>query len=252
MDKSRRLSRIFGSDGRALIVAMDHGGFSGPARGIERPEETLRRVIAPSGVGGADAVLTTFGIARRFPGELAPVGLILRADGGTSPLGPAPDRTRQLFGVEDALRLGADGLAVTIGLGLEDEREALGYLSTLGSDCARWGMVLVAEMMPGGFDRTEMHTLDNIRLGARIAAELGADVVKTPFVEGFEEVTGTCFVPVVIPGGSKMSRDALLEMVRSALAAGAAGVAIGRNIWQDEDPSALTATLAEILHGQPQ
>jgi DhnA family fructose-bisphosphate aldolase class Ia len=244
MDKTRRLNRILRPDNRVLIVAMDHGSFSGPAPGIEQPGSTLRRVMA----GGADALLTTFGIARRYPAELASAGLILRADGGTSPLGPSPDRTSQLFGVEDALRLGADGLAVTVGLGLPYERETLAYLAALGSECAHWGLVLVAEMMPGGFDNAALRTLANVKLGARIAAEMGADMVKTPYVEGFGEVIDTCFVPVVIPGGSKMSPSELLAMVRAAMAAGAAGVAVGRNIWQEEDPGAMTQAIARILH----
>jgi DhnA family fructose-bisphosphate aldolase class Ia len=192
--------------------------------------------------------LTTFGIAARFAAELSPAGLILRADAGTSPLGPDPHRTRQLFGVEDALRLGADELAVKVGIGLPYERELLSYLSTLGSECARWGLVLLAEIVPGGLTAREMHTLTNIKIGARIAAELGADLVKTPFVEGFEEVTGTCFVPVVMLGGSKTDAGDLLATIRAGLQAGAAGVAIGRNVWQHPDPRAATSAIAAVVH----
>jgi DhnA family fructose-bisphosphate aldolase class Ia len=131
MSKTRRLNRILGPDGKALIVAMDHGAIQGPAAGIARPGETIRQAIA----GGADAILCTFGVAREFAKELARVGVILRSDGGSSSIGPRPTYATPVYSVEDALRLGADGIVTTAGPGHADEMSQLEWLAQLASEC---------------------------------------------------------------------------------------------------------------------
>jgi DhnA family fructose-bisphosphate aldolase class Ia len=245
MDKTRRLSRILAPDGRALIVAMDHGAIQGP-KGLERPGEVIRQVAA----GGADAILTTYGVARSFPKELARLGLIIRTDGGQSTIGPDISDSAPLFSVDDALRLGADGVVANAGPGHRNEVKHFEWLSTLASDCDRWGVILVAEMMPGGFDSgPAFRTLDNHMLAARFGSEYGADLLKTPYCDHFEQVVASCYTPIVVPGGSKMSEEQLITMVYNAIQAGAVGCAVGRNIWGASDPTKMTAALAAVIHG---
>ena len=242
----RRLNRIFRSDGRALIVAMDHGLIDGPCAGLERPGETIAKVVA----GGADAVLTSYGVARRFAAELAPLGLILRVDGGATSLGTAGGPGALFFGVEEALRLGADAVAVSAFPGSPVEVESLERLAHVIAAAHAWGLPVMAEMVPGGFDSPpDKRTPHAVALSVRVAAELGADFVKTPYVGGFAAVTAGSYVPVVVLGGARRgSEQAMLADIRAAIDAGAAGVAIGRNIFQAEDPAAMTAAVAGIVH----
>ncbi len=244
---TRRLSRIFRPDGRALIVAFDHGLTEGPARGMEAPEQVLANIVA----GGADAILTSYGIARRFAPVLAPVGLIVRLDGGSTTLGgmrPAGE----FYSVEDALRLGADAVVVSAFPGTPEEVVSLRALARAIADAHRWGLPVLAEMQPGGFDGgPEVRTVEAIAVAARVAAELGADWVKVPYAYGFERVVSTCYVPVVILGGARAGDERqVLATVRQAIQAGAAGAAIGRNVFQADDPARMTAALKSAVHGE--
>ncbi len=245
MQKIRRLNRILAGDGKALIVAMDHGAIQGP-KGLERPGEVIRKVAA----GGADAILTSYGVARTFARELAALGLILRTDGGSSTIGPDIGESAPLYTVEDALRLGADGVVANAGPGHRNEVQHMEWLSELASGCDQWGVVLVGEMVPGGFDSgPEFRTLANHQLAARFGSDYGADLLKTPYCDHFEEVVRSCYTPIVVPGGSKMSEEQLIAMVYNAVQAGAVGCAVGRNIWGAADPTKMTAALAAVIHG---
>lgn len=245
MPTTRRISHIFSGDNRALIVAFDHGMIDGPAQGMEQPGPTLRRIVD----GGADAILTTYGTARRFAQEIASLGLILRLDGGGTVLGDM-GQGAQFYTVEDALRLGADAVALSAFPGGAEEKESLHRLAQVIGEAHAWGLPVMGEMVPGGFDSApELRTAESIAIAARVGAELGADWVKIPYAPGFEQVTETCYVPVVILGGArKGSERTMLETIRTALDAGARGVAIGRNIFQADDPQAMTAAVAAILH----
>jgi DhnA family fructose-bisphosphate aldolase class Ia len=225
---------------------MDHGLMDGPCRGLEDPAETISKIVA----GGADAVLTSYGIARRFARELAPIGLILRVDGWATSLSPMDGPGAMLYRVEDALRLGADAIALNGFPGAPHEQASLENITRAIQGAHPWNLPVMAEMVPGGFDSApEWRTVDNIALAVRVAAELGADFVKTPYAADFERVIDTCYVPVVILGGAKRGneRDMLVD-IKTAVDAGAAGVAIGRNIFQADDPAAMTAAVAAILH----
>lgn len=245
MQPTRRLNRIFRADGKALIVAMDHGLLDGPCPGLEDPAHTIAQVVA----GGADAILTSYGLARHFARELAPVGLILRADGGATSLGVSGPGAL-FYGVESALRLGADAVAVSAFPGSPQEATTLEHLASMVEAAHAWGVAVLAEMVPGGFDSPpEKRTTEAIALCARVAAELGADMVKIPQAPRFQAVTSTCYAPVVILGGAKRgSEPQMLASIRTAVDEGAAGVAIGRNIFQAENPAAMTAAIAAILH----
>jgi len=212
---------------------------------MERPAETLAKIVA----GGADAILTSYGAATRFAREIAPLGLILRLDGGGTKLGKMGPGS-QFYTVQDALRLGADAVAVSAVPGSPQEETTLHTLATVIGEAHAWGLPVMGEMVPGGFDSgPEYRTAESIAIAARVAAELGADWVKIPYADGFDRVVETCYVPTVILGGArKGSERAMLETIRHALDAGAAGVAIGRNIFQADDPAAMTAAVAAIVH----
>lgn len=246
MTTKRRMSRIFKEDGRALIVAMDHGLVFGPCQGLEKPGEAIERVVR----GGADAILTSYGIASKHPEFFANVGLIIRLDGGSTDLGGFPDPYTVMYQVEDALRLGADAVAVCAYPDSERERETLHNLAKLCGEAHSWGIPVMAEMIPGGFSRpSEEHTARTISIATRIGAEFGADMIKTPYVENFEEVSRNCFVPVVILGGAKRGEEReMVQDIKDAFEAGASGVAIGRNIFQAEQPQVMTSAIAAILH----
>ncbi len=246
MSSVRRLNHIFRPDGRALIVAFDHGMIDGPAKGMEKPGQTLSQIVA----GGADAILTTFGMATRFAKEIAPLGLILRLDGGGTKLGKMDGPGAQFYPVEDALRLGADAAAVSAFPGSPKEEATLETLAHVISQAHAWNLPVMAEMVPGGFDSApEFRTAESLAISARVAAELGADWVKIPYGDGFQQVTAGCYVPVVILGGAKKgSERTMLETIQASLLAGGSGVAIGRNIFQAEDPAAMTAAVAAVLH----
>jgi DhnA family fructose-bisphosphate aldolase class Ia len=242
---TRRLKRIFKDDGQALIVAFDHGLTEGPAKGMESPAEVLRKLVA----GGADAILTSYGIATRFAAEIASLGLILRLDVGGTKLGKMGPGS-QYFQVEDALRLGADAVAVSAFPGTLEEKETMKTLAKVIMEAHRWGLPVMAEMQPGGFDAgPDFCTPETIGLSARIAAEFGANWVKIPYTNQFQQVMQTCYVPAVMLGGVRVNdQRRLFETVWDAKKAGSAGIAIGRNIFQAEDPGAVVKALAAILH----
>ena len=247
LGKNRRVHRLFGEDGRSLVVAMDHGAGIHVYPELSDPG----RVIAQVAGGGADAVLANPGTIRRYSGELKPLGVILRMDGGGSLLSEAPE-SRLLYSVEDALRLGADAVACMGFPGTPFEAQTLGNLANLAGQCQNWGMPLMAEVLPGGFSNMELHTPENVQLAARIGVELGADLIKTEFTgseDSFKPVVENCFRPVLVLGGRKMDDEqALFAMVRSALNAGAAGTVIGRNVWGHRDPRALVEALSHLVH----
>jgi len=232
-----------------MIVAMDHAALFGNMAGLEHPGGTLRQVS----VGGADAVLTTYGVAKRFSEEIGGMGLILRVDGGVSALAKERGPLHPVYDVLDALRIGADAVGCMGMPGSTFEDQTLWYLSDVVSQGAEWGIPVMAEMLPGGFENPgELWTSENIGHACRIAAELGADFVKTAYsgdAVGFRQALAQVYVPVVVLGGSK-SKDVreLLQDISEALEAGASGVAVGRNVYQHLDPAAITAAICAVIH----
>jgi DhnA family fructose-bisphosphate aldolase class Ia len=237
--KALRLRRLFGSDGRLLLVAMDHAAFMGPVAGLDL--RTMGQVVA----AGADAIMTTYGTARRAsrtPGLLGEAALVLSLDVH------APDPEQH---VENALRLGADSVKV---LATSGDRSQWTALERYALVCERWGMPFQAEVIPDGFDQRDKHTPENIARVCRQAAEMGADYIKSLYTGDPESmqrvVEGACDVPIVILGGERASDEAsLLHQVADALSAGVCGVAFGRNIWSHADPARITAKLVEAVHG---
>ncbi len=246
--KQVRINRVLGRDGRTVIVALDHGiaGMT-PLAKLEQPEALIPAVVA----SGADALIVTAGQARKFAGLFGRTGIIVRVDCGPTAATGEWSSARPALSVEQALRIGADAVAAMGIVGAPGEAGSLQALSQLAGECDRYGLVLLAEMLPGGFSASEVPT-EQIAAAARVGAELGADLIKIRYsgsVESFRMVTSACYCPVVVLGGSKQDPSQLLASTRDAIKAGAKGVAVGRNIWQSPDPAAVTTALVEVVHG---
>ncbi|MEM3027426.1 MAG: fructose-bisphosphate aldolase [Candidatus Bathyarchaeia archaeon] len=230
--KALRMKRIFREDGKTLIIAMDRGGRGQDVPGLERPLETIRKVAE----GGADAVLVNPGIVRRFY-EAIPrnLGIII-----SIPMDP-------LY-VELAARLGVHGVKTTFFGSLEDKE--LKKLGPVAIACQDWGIPFLAEIVPQ--DENRRLVPQAVKAAARMAAELGADFVKTAYPgspEEFSEVVAKTFIPVVVLGGPKMDRDEdILKVAKSVMEAGGAGLCFGRNVFQHRNPTAMTRALAKIVH----
>lgn len=247
MGKKRRMDRIFGPDGHALMVAMDHGTHSAPA-GLE----DMGRILSLVREGGADAVLLNPGAARHCGGALRGLGLVLRMDLPPTLMVRDAHESRRVFGVEQALELGADAVIVNGGTGSGVEETTLDAVADTVNECAPWNMPVIGEMIPGGFDADPgLRTPENLAANARIASEIGVDVLKMPYCEGFGHVVRHAFVPVLVLGGARTDDDVEFVLsIRQAMEAGASGVAIGRNIWGHRDPLRMTRALAAVVHGR--
>ena len=247
--KSIRLERIINRDsGRTVIVPMDHGITLGPIQGLEDMTKTVDAVVN----GGATAIVLHKGIVssgHRRSGK--DVGLIVHLSASTS-LGPDPNAKVEVAEVEEALRLGADAVSVHVNLGAPTEMEMLRELGRVAKKCSDWGMPLLAMIYTRGEKVKNPFDVEYVKHAARVGAELGADIVKVVYtgsIKTFEEVVAGCPVPVVIAGGEKMESDKeLLEMVADALKAGAAGVSIGRNVFQHKRPMRIVSAIGAIVH----
>lgn len=215
--------------------------------GLADPGPVLEAIVA----GGADAVLTSPGVIRQFRDQLKSVGLIMRMDGGNSTIRGAAPEMRLLYSVEDALKLGADAVICMGFPGTALEPRTLGNIAQLANQCGTWGIPLMAEVLPGGFMNPELGTPENTRLAVRLAVELGADMIKTSFTppaESFRTVVENSYRPVLVLGGSVVDVSSLLKMVESSMQAGAAGVVLGRNVWNNPNPKAMVEAITRIVH----
>ncbi len=234
-------SKVLASDGKALIVAMDHGGFMGVAPGWENPGPVIKAVID----GGADAIMTTLGIVKNFGSLIrGRAGLIL-----SSPLVAAEMGRSATI----AKSLGSDMVKIFVGVGTDEEGANINALWSSALACHTVGISLLAEMFPIKGDKIRNPTdKDVVKKYSRLAAEYGADLVKTFYTgseESFREVASSCLVPVVILGGDKADTDFdLLRVVEGSIRAGGSGVAIGRNIWQHKNPKAITGAISKVIH----
>lgn len=245
--KQRRLNRLFAADGRTVIVALDAAPTLGPAAGLAQPDGVLRAVTD----GGADAVLLTYGLAQRFGALIPSLGLILRCDGAVTNTDDNAAWRRQ-FGAEDALRLGADAVACNVFPQSSGEGITLEYLAGLVREAAPWHLPVLAESLPGGFPAgPDQRTPEAIAFATRAAAEAGADFVKTAYTgsaTSFAAVVERSYLPVVVLGGPPGSPRAVLHAIAEAMRAGASGVAVGRNIWQQARPERMTRAIAALVH----
>lgn len=247
--KKIRLERIMDRESRNMvIIPMDHGISMGPIKGIENLTDMVNRVAD----GGANAVLLQKGMAKHgHRGYGRDIGLIIHMSASTS-LGPDPNDKVKVCTVEEAIKMGADAVSVHINVGSETEADQLKILGTVSEQCDDWGMPLIAMMYPRGKDIRNSNDPELVAHVARVGAELGADIIKTNFtgdIDSFRKVVEGCPVPVVMAGGPKANTDEeFLSMVRAAVDAGGRGVAIGRNVFQHDNPTAMTRALTLIVH----
>ncbi len=248
--KSIRMERLFNRNTqKSIIVPMDHGVSVGPIKGLENMTHAVNEVAE----GGANAVLGHKGLVRcGHRGGGRDVGLVMHLSSSTD-LSPSPNRKVLTASVEDALRHGADGVSIHVNLGDAHEAEMLDAFGRIARDAENWGMPLLAMMYGRGPNISDSLAPEVVAHCARVGAELGADVVKVPYtgdIDSFSFVVESCCVPVLIAGGPKTADTrAFLEMVADAMRAGAAGLSVGRNIFQHESPRRLVTALACIVHG---
>jgi len=241
-----RLRRILDpSDDRTVMLAVDHGYFLGPLTGLERLDRTLEPLLPH-----ADCLMITRGALRRAVPPATRVPVMLRMSGGTSIASDEAGTSRLsnetlTCDVEDAIRLGAAGITASIFVGTEHERQTLANLTALVDAGERWGIPVMAVTAVG---RQMARDLRYLSLASRIAVELGAHMVKTYWCDGFEKLVDACPVPVVIAGGKKVPERDALELARRAVDAGAAGVDMGRNIFQSAAPAAMIRAVRAIVH----
>ncbi len=243
--KKRRLKRIFRDDNRTVIVPMDHGVSIGPVTGLTNMQEIINKLLQ----GGADAVVLHRGVAKHV--DTGTTGLIIHLSGITK-LCPDPTYKVQVCSVEEAVRIGADAVSVHVNVGAEQEAKMLTKLGKVADDCDRYGVPLLAMMYPRGKKIQNQHAVDVVAHAARLGAELGADIIKTNYtgnIETFKEVVRSCYVPVIIAGGPKIeTAREVLQMVHDSIKAGGAGLSIGRNVFQHENPTKMVKALSSIVH----
>jgi putative autoinducer-2 (AI-2) aldolase len=236
-----RLARIFRPEtGRTVMLAFDHGYFQGPTTGLERVDLSIAP-IAPY----ADALMVTRGVLRTSIPPGAQNGLVLRASGGPSIL---KELSNELIAmdVEDGLRLGASAIAVQVYVGGEFETQTVRNMTTLVDAGLRYGLPVLGVTAVG---RELVRDARYLGLATRICAELGAQIVKTYYCdEGFEDVTAGCPVPIVMAGGKKVGELAALQMAANAVSQGAAGVDMGRNIFQSDSPAGMIQAVRRVVH----
>jgi len=249
MNLTHRMNHIFLPDGKTFILAIDHGLNFNVLPAMKDPGKIIRGCAA----AGADAFLASPGLFRNFASDFLGKGVILRIDGGVSILGSQPKPLRTVIDPEEALACGADALITMSFPGSQFEGEILGAVARNIQKAHRWGLPVVVEALPRGFEGGEdSRTPQNIIFACRQAAEMGADIIKTEYtgsVETMRELVESVYVPVVIlGGGKKVPEKELLEDIRDALDAGAAGIAMGRNIWGHADPARYASVIAKVIH----
>lgn len=246
--KAVRMERIMNRNtGKTVIVPMDHGVSVGPIKGLIDMSETVDSVAE----GGANAVIGHIGLPRyghRRSGK--DIGLILHLS-ASSTLSPKPNKKVLVNTVENALRMGADGVSIHINVGDDNEAEMLHDFGEIAVECGYWGMPLIAMMYPRGEKIKNEKDVESVKIAARIGAELGADFVKTNYTgdpDSFAEVVEGCPAPVLIAGGSKLSTEEMFKAIEGAMQAGARGLSVGRNVFQHEKPSLFVKAACSIVH----
>ncbi|MBA8927019.1 2-amino-4,5-dihydroxy-6-oxo-7-(phosphonooxy)heptanoate synthase [Kutzneria viridogrisea] len=245
----RRLSRA--GDGRYLFVPLDHSVSDGPVAGNEDWDELIRDLV----LGGADAIIVHKGRIRAISPELLEdCALVVHLSAGT--VHAADAHAKVLVGdVEDALRLGADAVSVHVNVGSDTEARQLADLGAVASSCQEWNVPLIAMAYARGPRVRDSHDPEVLAHVVNIAADLGADLVKTSMalpVDRMAEVTASCPIPVLAAGGPPAQADpdgsGLAEYARAALDVGCAGLAIGRRVFSAPNPLSLVHRLAAVLH----
>ena len=239
----------FFKDGKTVIVPIDHGTAI-PVPGLENPD-ALVEALNPF----ADGYVVNFGLGRSCGEALDGKGICFRTDVYKPAHADNSDAgSYRVFAAEDGLEVGANAVMNMCYTHHPQEERIYRECASLVSECIDVGLPVILETLPFGIGRPDDYTVENIGFAVRMAAELGADLVKTAFPTGatadqFRAIIDSCFVPVVVLGGAAMGDDsALFGMVRTAMDAGASGIAVGRNVWQHEQPAKVARSLQAIVH----
>lgn len=238
-----RMARLIQPDGRALFLPIDHGYFQGPTRKLEEPGKTIEPLLPY-----CDAIFVTRGVLRSAidPDNTKPI--ILRVSGGTSMVGKDLANEGITTSIEEAIRLNVSAVGISIFVGSDYEHQTLLNLAKLVDEAERYGIPVMAVTAVG--KELEKRSARYLALACRIAAELGAKVVKTYWCDdGFEKVVRGCPVPVVMAGGPQVETELeVFEFVYDGIQKGAIGVNLGRNIWQNDFPVAMIRAIRAIVH----
>ncbi|MFH1593284.1 MAG: 3-hydroxy-5-phosphonooxypentane-2,4-dione thiolase [Candidatus Omnitrophota bacterium] len=238
-----RMNRLIKGDGHCFFLPIDHGYFQGPTSSLEKPGETIKPLLPY-----CDALFVTRGVLRSCVDTALDKPIILRVSGGTSMVGKDLANEIITTSIEEILRLNASAVGISVFIGSDYERQTLRNLSKLVSKCEGYGIPVMAVTAVG--KEMEKRTSRYLALCCRIAAELGARVVKTYWCEkDFDKVVSGCPVPVVIAGGPKCKTELeVLEFVYDGMEKGAIGINLGRNVWQSEHPVPIARALYAIIH----
>jgi len=235
-----RLNRILSPvTGRTVMLAIDHGYFLGPTSGLEQPGATVAPLLEH-----ADSLMLTRGTLRRCIPPSSNVPIVLRVSGGTSILREL-SQEGLTADIEDAIRLNASAITLSVFVGAEGERTSLLNLGKLIDAGERHGVPVLAVTAVG---KDMVRDVRYLGLACRICAEIGAHFVKTYYCEGFEEIVRTTPVPVVIAGGKKIPERDAIRLASQAVIAGAAGVDMGRNIFQSDCPVGMIRAVRAVVH----
>ena len=236
-----RLARIIKPEtGKTVMLAVDHGYFLGPTSGLEVPSRTIKPLLPY-----ADSLMLTRGILRTSVPPEADIPIVLRVSGGTSILSKDLSNEGTTTTIEEAIRLNVCAVTLSIFVGSDHEKETLLDLADLVNEGETFGIPVLAVTAVG---REMTRDAKYLSLCCRIAAELGAHFVKTYYCDGFEQVVESCPVPVVIAGGKKLPEKEALQLAFDAIAHGASGVDMGRNIFQSDFPVGMSKAVRAIVH----
>lgn len=238
-----RMSRLFKPDGHCFFLPIDHGYFQGPTTCLEQPGETIKPLLPY-----CDALFVTRGVLRSVVEAAGSLPIILRVSGGTSMVGRDLADEEITTSIEEILRLNASAVGLSIFVGSDFERRTLLNLGKLVNECENYGIPVMAVTAVG--KEMEKRDARYLALSCRIAAELGARVVKTYWCEkDFEKVVCGCPVPVVMAGGPKCDSELdVFKFVHDGMSKGAVGINLGRNVWQSPHPAAVARALQAIIH----
>jgi DhnA family fructose-bisphosphate aldolase class Ia len=247
MNRQENLEALF-RNGKTVILPIDHG-CAIPVPGLENPFQLIDQVNE-----FVDGYVMNLGVALRAADSLAGKGIILRTDVYNTRTTGEGAGSIGVFGVEEAEMVGANAVMNMLYPFSNYEKANFQECADLIRLSLDTDIPVILESLPYALGAPEKYTVENVSFAVRLAAELGSDVVKTPYptngtVEDFRRIVGQSFVPVIILGGAATGDDAgLLKMVENAMDAGAAGIAIGRNVWQHKTPAAIARSLAAVVH----
>jgi 3-hydroxy-5-phosphonooxypentane-2,4-dione thiolase len=238
-----RLNKLIRPDGHCFFMPIDHGYFQGPTSSLEKPGETIKPLLPY-----CDALFVTRGVLRACVEPIGNKPIILRVSGGTSMVGKDLANESITTSIEEIIRLNADAVGVSVFVGSDFERQTLLNLAELVNQCERYGIPVMAVTAVG--KEIEKREARYLALCCRIAAELGAKVVKTYWCEkDFDKVVSGCPVPVVMAGGPKCNTELeCFQFVYDGMQKGSIGINLGRNVWQNPYPVAMAKALYAIIH----